>query len=501
MSEKRIIEDWEEYREKIRVATAIDVNENELEKKKRIEKLLANPGEFVKYYFPHIIESEPARFQKAFCKKVAAISNGIIVQRWFRGAAKTTYVWMMLLLRMFNKKTRFVIWTEATYDKASENLNLIKSELLDNQRLINDFGNQMTAGQWEQGDFVTQMGSRFLALGKSQNPRGFLFRQYRPDTIVLNDIDDDEECRNGERLDQSWEWLTGGLFGCFGSKLGLVLVANNKIADDCLVERLSNLPAADVQIVHLTDDNGNSTWPECFTPEVIQAKKDTMPEYMYQREFFEVYIKRGKIFKPEWFTYAKMPPLSAFPFLVSYTDPGFKNTSTADSKSTGLIGLYQGKIHVIKAFCDFGTVNTMIEWNYDIFNLVSKYGQSVFMYMEQVFLQDLLFKDFASMAKEKGYPIPITGDTRKKPDKDTRIESTSFYFEKGNVIFNEAEKDNHHMKRLVNQYLDFMKGTTKVKKDGPDMMEGGIHKLMEHARTLNGGPTSGKSKPNLKYKI
>ncbi|MCA0428348.1 MAG: hypothetical protein LCH37_13025 [Bacteroidetes bacterium] len=498
---KRTLKEWEDYRQHIRVATAINATETEAQKKERIQQLLANPIEFIKYYFAHIVDAEPSKFQKRFAKKGATAQKGIIVLRWFRGAAKTTYTWMVLINRMFTKMSRFVVWAEHTYDKASESLNLIKCELLDNQRLINDFGNQMTPGQWEQGDFTTQVGCRFVSLGSGQNPRGLLNRNVRPDTIILNDIDDDEECRNEEILTKKWEWLTGGLFGCFGYKGGVVIVPNNKIAKDCLVERLSQLPAADVDIVHLTDSHGVSNWPELFTPEVIQEKIDTMPDYMYQREFFEVYIKRGKTFKPEWFVYGKIPPLSSFQALVSYTDPGFKNTKTADSKSTILLGLHLGKIFIIKAFCDFGTVGTMIEWNYEVFNFVHKYGQTVFMYMEQVFLQDLLFKDFAEVAKDKNQPIPLIGDTRKKPDKDTRIEAMSFYFEKGNVILNKEEENNHHMKRLVDQFIDFNKGSSKVKKDGPDAFEGGVHKLIEHAQVTGSKPAMGKNKPNKKYKV
>ena len=97
------------------------------------------------------------------------------------------------------------------------------------------------------------------------------------------------------------------------------------------------------------------------------------------------------------------------------------------------------------------------------------------MWMEEVFLQDLLYKDFAEVAKTKG-PLPLQGDTRKKPDKDSRIESISGYFERGNVIFNEDEKESHHMLELHEQFFAFEPGV-KTKKDGPDAMEGGMWKL------------------------
>jgi predicted phage terminase large subunit-like protein len=142
----------------------------------------------------------------------------------------------------------------------------------------------------------------------------------------------------------------------------------------------------------------------------------------------------------------------------------------------------------------------MIGWNYEIYNYVRQRNGVVRMYMEQVFLQDLLFKDFADEAINYGYPLPLMGDTRKKPDKDTRIEALTFIFEKGNVIFNEEEKDNHHMKRLIDQFLFFQKGARKIHKDGPDAFEGAREKLL-NIITQEPTPIVGYNKPSGKHKI
>jgi hypothetical protein len=100
-------------------------------------------------------------------------------------------------------------------------------------------------------------------------------------------------------------------------------------------------------------------------------------------------------------------------------------------------------------------------------------------WMEEVFLQDLLYKDFAEVAKRKGWPIGVQGDTRKKPDKDMRIGAMAGYFERGQIYFNEAEKDNHHMIMLKQQIMLFQPGNTGIKKDGPDALEGALFKMMD----------------------
>ncbi len=76
-------------------------------------------------------------------------------------------------------------------------------------------------------------------------------------------------------------------------------------------------------------------------------------------------------------------------------------------------------------------------------------------------------------------PIPVWGvdlnilsDSDKKTDKATRIEANLEPLNReGRLIFNEAEKENPHMKRLVEQFLLFSL-QLKFPADGPDCIEG-----------------------------
>jgi predicted phage terminase large subunit-like protein len=489
------------YKQSVKKTSYVNLNETPRQKADRISHLLSHPVEFAQYYFPRHTKLPLAKFHKKFGEEMRDLDQGIIVKRWFRGASKSTYAMIFILMRVLAKKSKMVVYVGETKPKACKLLGRIQAHLEANDRIINDFGEQMSYGDWEGGDFTTKDGVNFMAIGKGMSPRGMINDEFRPDTIVVDDVDEEEECRSPERLDNSFEWLTGSLYGSFGSEGGLFLMLNNKIADDCLVQRISDLKSAKVDIVKVMDEKGRPTWPEKFTPEVIERIRDNMPEYMFLREYMETIIKPGKTFKKEWIQFGKVPPLSVFKnLLVSYNDPGFKNTGTADSKAVVLLGLHQGKFYVIKAFVDKASVKAMIGWNYETYNYVRSKGGVVHMFMEQVFLQDLLFKDFAEEAKIYGYPLPLTGDTRKKPDKDTRIESLSFIFEKGNVIFNEDEKDNHHMKRLIDQLLFFQKGAKKIDKDGPDALEGAREKLLNKVIS-EPAPVVGKHKPNAKYKV
>lgn len=216
-----------------------------------------------------------------------------------------------------------------------------------------------------------------------------------------------------------------------------------------------------------------------------------------QREYFNNPLTEGKVFKKEWFQWDKIPNLRTLPFVLSYLDPGFKKTKNSDTKSWVLMALFEGKYYIIKVFCGQASVNEMIAWGYEIQAFLKLKNGTGPMWMEEVFLQDLLYKDFAEVAKTRG-PLPLLGDTRRKPDKDARIEAISGHFERGNVIFNIDEQSNHHMEQLVEQFEVFEPGVPS-KKDGPDAIEGAMHKLGEMISTNGGWSVEQRSKN--KHKI
>src|SRR5690606_30077048 len=85
---------------------------------------------------------------------------------------------------------------------------------------------------------------------------------------------------------------------------------------------------------------------------------------------------------------------------------------------------------------------------------------------------------------EKGMTIPLTPDTRKKPDKFYRIEGTlDPVHRKGNLIFNIKEQKNPHMERMEQQMLG-VSATSKMM-DGPDLLEGGVWLIQNSIATSN----------------
>jgi hypothetical protein len=519
LKDREALRDWEAHKRSIERATIIVADEDYATKKTRIADLLKSPEAFAKYYFPHYCQSEFADFQKRFFKKVTA-QRVYITNKWSRDHAKSVVTDVISpIYLMFIGEVKNLLLVSHNETNAIELLTPLKLELETNLRLINDFGQQFNPGNWEAGKFVTLSGCSFRAIGAGQSPRGSRNAEARPDMIIVDDVDTEEVCRSSKRLDQLWEWVMGALFGCFsiqGRKR--FVVVGNKIAKDCVVERAieqsdyheqvdilrkeaidpkyikeikknlsdcKDLKSQDYKVlamcVKYAQLGYKPTWKERFTLFDCVYMITKMGTRMSQREYFNNPISEGKVFKKAWMQFKQLPPLRHYKNLIAYLDPGFKKSETSDSKCIVLLGMLQGEIHVRKVFCGKASVEEMIEWCYDIHEYVKRYDAAYRFKMEEVFLQSLLYKDFAA-AGAKRYPLPVSGDTRKKPDKDARIEALSGYFERGSVYFDTSIQEDHHTLAFIEQFLNFEPGVKSLK-DGPDAFEGGVHFLQ------NGGIT------------
>ena len=102
---------------------------------------------------------------------------------------------------------------------------------------------------------------------------------------------------------------------------------------------------------------------------------------------------------------------------------------------------------------------------------------TVYCYMENNKLQDPFFQQVfkplvAKVRRERNISLYIRGDEEKKTEKATRIEANLEPMNReGNLILNEAEKDNPHMKELEDQFKLFTL-SLKYPADGPDAVEG-----------------------------
>jgi hypothetical protein len=467
---KQSVDSWEDHVELILAVTLTDLHETPEEQSKRIASLEANTEKWFTYYFPKYAYAAPAPFHIAATKRVIDNPEWYEVRIWSRELAKSTRTMMEVLYLCLTGKKKYVLLISNSLDNAERLLMPYRANLELNKRIIRDYGKQEQNGSWQAAAFITQNGIAFRALGAGQSPRGTRNEEIRPDVLLFDDIDTDANCLNPEIVNKKWRWIEEAAIGTRSiSAPTTIIFCGNRIAVDCCIERAAKL-ADHVDEVNIRDTNGRSAWPQKNEEIDIDRVLSQKSYAAAQKEYFNNPITEGSVFKTMAYKSAK--PINNYSLLVCYTDPSFKDSKKNDYKATVLVGKWQDEYHIIKCYLEQTSTAKMIEWHYTIMNIV---GQSnCYYYIEQVFLQDILIKEFYDTARVSGKVIPINGDKRNKPDKFTRIESLLEPLHRnGKLYLNEHERNNPHMLRLADQFTAIAPGS-RAHDDGPDAVEGAI---------------------------
>ncbi len=513
-TEKKLaFEQWKEHCKRVQsiTDTTMLAHESPSEKEKRIKRLLSNYAEFCEYYFPHFLTLRDkttgevirtihnAPFHNAAALKVKNTSNLKAVFKWPRGHAKSTHfdifipLWLMFQLR---RLINFMVIVGKSEDSAKRLLGDIQAELQYNSRIIADFGKQKKdSGDWQDGEFTSASGVHFLACGRGQSPRGLRDREARPDYIVIDDLDDDELCRNERRVKELTDWVKEALFGALDVGRGRFLMVGNLISKTSVLANIAATKGVYVSEVKAVDKDGNPTWKEKWTKEEAKAYADFVGYRAWNKEMMHNPIKDGTIFKNEWIRYKKLPPLDKYEMLVCYTDPSFKSTTSNDYKASRFWGKIGRELHLIDCYVRQDTVGGMVRWLYNLYESLPEDIAVTFM-MEANFMQDIILDEFATEGDLRGYQLPLMPDKRKKPEKIARIEAVSPLWERGFIYYNEALKGTPDMDTGIEQTLALERGS-RVHDDAPDADEGAIWYLQKSTRQESFKPRFGE-RPNPK---
>jgi len=464
-------------------ATSAISTENQQE---RIAKAKKSYAYFVKTYFPRLASAPSADFHVKAANEILNNKRLRAVYEWARGLAKSTNMSLMIPLWLFlthNEKMCMVLVSKSE-EMADRLLAELQGELLTNELLIQDYAERMQVVSCSSGELITADGSFFYSCGRGQSPRGVKHKGLRPNYIVIDDIDDDELCRNDARVSLLTDWVNEALMGTMQVGRGRFILVGNRISNKSVLAKLAENKTYKHVKVNILDRHGKPSWIEAQTLEEITELRQAQGERSFQKEYMNNPITEGAIFKADQIQYTKPLPWRQYRRLICYTDPSFKNSSNNDYKATILVGkTKEGYLHVLKAFVAQEKVSTMYEWLYNIRDYAE--GNAVYFYMESNFIQSMHLEEFRKHGEGKGDLIALRGDSRKKPDKFARIEALEPLFSQGIIFFNEKEKDTKGMQTLIEQLLLFQRGS-KIHDDAPDALEGAIYLLQrKDASTSN----------------
>jgi phage terminase large subunit-like protein len=493
---KDILQRWESYKRTVERETNVP-NETPAQKKVRVEKLKNNFVEFCKYYFPNFCTAEFASFHKRFAKKVIENDKLYIVRAWAREHSKSVNAGLFLpIYLMVTGKMHNMLLVSHSKDNANELIMPIMINLESNQRLIHDYGRFKSWRGWEVGKFVTADGVSFRSIGAGQSPRGTRNEEKRPDYIVIDDIDTDEESRNQARIDNKWKWIEQALFPTMSiSGTKRFVLVGNIISKESIIVKASRV-ADDFEQINILDKKGQPSWKERYSLSDVNYMLSKISYASGQKEYFNNPLSEGSVFKE--MTWGKVPPLSKFKYVVEYTDPSFKDSKKNDFKAKVVVGELEGKFYIIKAYLEQTTTANMIQWSYDIEDWINGHT-NIYRYMEANFVQDIFIEEYRKEGVARGHHIAINPDDRHKPDKFSRIEANLEPLNRqGRLILNEAERENPHMRRLEEQFKA-IEPSLPSHDDGPDAVEGAVYIINTKLRTMTPIKVGAFSRNRKKY--
>lgn len=503
---KKSYAEWQEHCKRVQSLTDLTalVNESPVQKDKRIKRLQKDYAAFCEYYFPHFLTLRDkttgevlrtvhnAPFHNSAALKVKNTPNLKAVFKWPRGHAKSTHFDIFLPLWLMFQPKRLInvmVVVGKSEESAIGLLSDIQAELEFNQRIIADFGEQKAVGNWQEGQFVTQSDVAFFARGRGQSPRGLRYKEARPDYIVIDDLDDDELCRNEKRVKDLTDWVKEALFGALDVGRGRFIMVGNLISKNSVLANIAATKGVYVSEIKAVDKDGEPVWKEKWTKQEAEEAAAFMGYRSWQKEMMHNPIKDGTIFRHDWIRYKKVLPLHKYEMLVCYTDPSFKSTTANDYKASRLWGKIGNELHLIDCYVRQDTVSGMVRWLYNLYESLPE-NVSVRFFMEANFMQDIILDEFTTEGNLRGYQLPILPDKRKKPEKIQRIEAISPLWERGFVYYNEALKDTSDMQVGIEQTLSLERGS-RVHDDAPDADEGAIWYLQRNTRQESFKPMFG----------
>ncbi|HUU29366.1 MAG TPA: phage terminase large subunit [archaeon] len=208
-------------------------------------------GIFAKAFFPHYCRTEESGFHRELynliTESVLEDDGSRIAVAAPRESAKSTIVTLFLPLWCICypdlARKRYIIIASDTATQAERHIGDIKIELEDNGKLRESFPQYTGAGPlWTKGEIITNSGVKVTARGTGGNIRGLRHRQFRPDLLIGDDLENDRNSQTPAQRDKITDWFFKA-FSKTGGKRADTIVIGTILHYDSLLSRLLKNPA------------------------------------------------------------------------------------------------------------------------------------------------------------------------------------------------------------------------------------------------------------------
>ena len=427
-----------------------------------------------------------------------------------RGHAKSTnFTFKDSLHAILYAYKHYILILSDSSEQAEGFLDDIKTELEDNGNIIMDFGSLKGEKAWRTGVILTKTDIKAEAIGSGKKVRGRRHRNWRPDLIVLDDIENDENVNTPEQRRKLKNWFDKAVSKAGDTYTDIMYIGTILHYDSLLNNVLQNpryktkkyraviSEAVNTKLwdewegiyTNLFNENHEEdarAFYEAHEEEMLLGAEVLWEEKLSYYDLMEIKVSEGAAsfnselqndpidpesatFNPEWFDYYE-PELIDFSspefVFVAANDPSLGKNKKSDTSSIINLALSTktGYMYVVDASVERRKPDVIID---DVFEMNRRlkrdYKKGFYKFGVEVVQFQYFFKEvMAAKSAEEGEYIPIE-EIQSTVNKVLRIESLQ------PVIKNKYLKFNREHKTLLKQLQEFPMGKNDDAPDGLQM--------------------------------
>lgn len=419
---------------------------------------------FGRVYFPEYANLPPCQFHHEQFSEMRRIEDSgggeteVIAAP--RESAKSTD-WNMIYPanNALYAKKHYIVLVSDSSDQAVDDLKQIKTAIEENEYILEDFGSLKGKSMWKSDAILLKNDVLICAKGSGKKIRGIKHRQYRPDLIILDDVENDENVRSADQRKYLMDWFNKVVM-LAGSKRTDVVVIGTILHYDSLLSNLLKKPGYRTKKYKAVIEDNDSPlwidWKDIYTdksnPNNVEdafafflAHKEEMtvgsvviwPEakdlYYYKRKLIDLgpaaynsEYQNEPIdpdtawIRPEDFHYYDYLPELSTCVVKGALDPSMGKNEVSDLSAINSVAKdYNGYLYVVESDAKRRSPDDQI---LAVFDKHNRFGYQEF-YIEDVAFQAYFAGNVQKESAKNGTYINIVTEPKPKGDKHWRIKS------------------------------------------------------------------------------
>lgn len=404
------------------------------------ERAMSSLVSFREEFIPSKDDVAPAPFHEDWSKKLLTGTGNFAVEA-FRESAKTQIVIRANLLHALTypqENRSYLVLICATQRTASKKLLEVSREWLSSPAM-NGLMQEVreNSGLAFEVSYKNSQAVRIEAYGKGAAVRGLSWGAKRPDLVIIDDPQDEEDARSETVTASDWDWFLSDVY--FLGQGSRIFIIGNNLGERCIMEcimRNAERLKFEVSKVPILTQGGQSTWPEKWPMKEIEADRDGYAQVgkldiWYRNKMCECISPDSQKFKREYFRYYEVMPDKRTLNVYTLVDLAVSQKVNADYSAIVTVGI-NADGHMFILDVEYGRYDPSTTMD-AIFSAVEKWrplsvGIEIVAY--QAALQHFLEKEMP----KRGIFFRIT-PLRAEKKKELRIDALQPRFVVGSVWF------------------------------------------------------------------